>query len=156
MVSFLLSVLLCGFFLIVCFTLCFLSYCLFYFVCFLSVFKSSLGVLPHSGFYFRGAWPQSVAEARRPVSILPVHASQSRQRVFAYHSQRKLVQLLAGSRCLQRGHELHTVIIIIIIINPLTARVVWAPQMISQPVSFIFPCSPLPSGTCRTQGLSIP
>ena len=46
--------------------------------------------------------------------------------------------------------------IIIIIIYRLTARVVGAPQMISQPVSSIFPCSPLPSGTCRTPGLSIP
>ena len=46
-------------------------------------------------------------------------------------------------------------IIIIIIINPLTARVVGAPQMILQPVFSIFPCSPLPSGTCRTPGLSI-
>ena len=44
----------------------------------------------------------------------------------------------------------------IIIINPLTARVVGAPQMILQPVSSIFPCFPLPSGTCRTPGLSIP
>ena len=44
---------------------------------------------------------------------------------------------------------------IIIIINPLTARVVGALQMILQPVFSIFPCSPLPSGTCRTQGLSI-
>ena len=47
-------------------------------------------------------------------------------------------------------------IIIIIIINPLTARVVGAPQMILQPVFSIFPCSPLPSGTLRTPGLSIP
>ena len=45
---------------------------------------------------------------------------------------------------------------IIIIINPLTSRVVGAPQMILQPVFSIFPCSPLPSGTCRTPGLSIP
>ena len=45
---------------------------------------------------------------------------------------------------------------IIISINPLTARVVGAPQMIFQPVFSIFPCSPLPSGTCRTPGLSIP
>ena len=45
---------------------------------------------------------------------------------------------------------------IIIIINPLTARVVGAPQMILQPVFSIVPCSPLPSGTCRTPGLSIP
>ena len=43
---------------------------------------------------------------------------------------------------------------IIIIINP--ARVGGAPQMILQPVFSIFPCSPLPSGTCRTPGLSIP
>ena len=45
--------------------------------------------------------------------------------------------------------------LIIIIIYPLTARVVGAPQMILQPVFSIFPCSPLPSGTCRTPGLSI-
>ena len=44
----------------------------------------------------------------------------------------------------------------IIIINPLTARVVEAPQMISRPVYSILPCSPLPSGTCRTPSLSIP
>ena len=46
--------------------------------------------------------------------------------------------------------------IIIVIIYPLAARVVGAPQMISQPVFSIFPSSPLPSGTCRTPGLSIP
>ena len=45
---------------------------------------------------------------------------------------------------------------IIIIINPLTARVVGAPQMILQPIFSIFPCSPLPSGTCWTPGLSSP
>ena len=45
---------------------------------------------------------------------------------------------------------------IIIIINPLTTRVVGAPWMILQPVFSIFPCSPLPSGTWRTPGLSIP
>ena len=42
------------------------------------------------------------------------------------------------------------------LIYPLTTRVVEAPQMISQPVSSIFPCSPLLSGTWRTPGLSIP
>ena len=46
-------------------------------------------------------------------------------------------------------------VIIVIIIYPLTARVVGAPQTISQPVSSISSCSPLPSGTCRTPGLSI-
>ena len=46
--------------------------------------------------------------------------------------------------------------VIIIIINPSTARVIGAPQMILQPVFSIFPCSPLRSGTCRTPGLSIP
>ena len=39
-----------------------------------------------------------------------------------------------------------------IIINPLSARVVWAPQMILQQVFSIFPCSSLPSGICRTPG----
>ena len=53
-------------------------------------------------------------------------------------------------------HIVVIVVIIIIIINPLTARVVGAPRMILQPVFSIFPCSPLPSGTCRTPGLSIP
>ena len=47
-------------------------------------------------------------------------------------------------------------VIIINIINPLTMRVVGAPQMILQPVFSIFPCSRLPSGTCWTPGLSIP
>ena len=42
------------------------------------------------------------------------------------------------------------------LIYPLAAWVFGAPQMISQPVSSIFPCSPLPSGTCRTPILSIP
>ena len=55
------------------------------------------------------------------------------------------------------GHRKRVcIIIIIIIINPLTARVVGVPQMILQPVFSIFPCSPLLSGTCRTPGLSIP
>ena len=39
---------------------------------------------------------------------------------------------------------------VFIIIYPLNTRVVGAPQMISQPVSSTFLCSPLPSGTCRT------
>ena len=45
---------------------------------------------------------------------------------------------------------------IIIIIHSLTTRVIWAPQMISQLFSSIFPCYPLPSGTWWTAGLSIP
>ena len=45
---------------------------------------------------------------------------------------------------------------VFIIINPLTARVIGAPQMILQPVFFHFPSSPLSSGTCQTPGLSIP
>ena len=59
-------------------------------------------------------------------------------------------RLLTKRRITNRGA------FIIIIINPLTARVVGAPQVILQPVFSIFPCSPLPSGTCRTPGLSIP
>ena len=50
------------------------------------------------------------------------------------------------------GHFSHRVIII----YPLTARVVGAPQMISQPVSSILPCSPRHPWTWRTPGLSIP
>ena len=41
------------------------------------------------------------------------------------------------------------------LIYPLTTRVVGTPRMISQPVSSIFPCSPLPSETWRTPSLSI-
>ena len=48
-----------------------------------------------------------------------------------------------------RHHHYH-------IINPLPAGVVGAPHMILQPVFSIFPCSPLPCGTCRTPGKSIP
>ena len=40
------------------------------------------------------------------------------------------------------------------LICPLTTRVVGAPQMTSRTVSSIFPCSPLPSETRRTPGLS--
>ena len=56
------------------------------------------------------------------------------------------------------GHDrqLNFKSVVFIIIYPLTARVVGAPQMILQPVSSIFPCSSLPSATCRTPGLSIP
>ena len=42
------------------------------------------------------------------------------------------------------------------LIYPLSTRVAGAPQMILQPVSSLFPCSPLPSGTWQTPGLSIP
>ena len=75
-------------------------------------------------------------------------------------------QEVGGNRLWKRvdilAHHFHSPtyrclrIIIISIINPLTARVVGALQMILQPVFSIFPCSPLPSVTCRTSGLSIP
>ena len=42
------------------------------------------------------------------------------------------------------------------VIYPLTAGIVGAPQITSKPVSSIFLCSPLPSGTWRTPSLSIP
>ena len=54
------------------------------------------------------------------------------------------------------GQRLYYNRIRFIIIYPLTARVVGAPQMISQPVFSIFPCSPLLTGTWRTLGLPIP
>ena len=46
--------------------------------------------------------------------------------------------------------------VIIIIIYPLTARVVGAPQIISQPVSFIFPCSPLALWDLELQACTFP
>ena len=54
------------------------------------------------------------------------------------------------------GNSLALLLISLSMTYPLTARVVGAPQMISQPVSSILPCYPLPSGTWRTLGLSIP
>ena len=61
-----------------------------------------------------------------------------------------LVSVLQYQSPLQISHSSHH------LIYPLSARVVGTPQMILQPVSSIFPCSPLPSGTWRTPGLSIP
>ena len=57
-----------------------------------------------------------------------------------------------------KGFHAHSVTqeCIIIIIYPLTGRVFGAPQIISQSVSSIFPCSPLPSVTWWTPGLSGP
>ena len=57
-------------------------------------------------------------------------------------------------RAFHQSTQYHMVIIIItisiiIIIYPLTSRVVGAPQMISQPVSFIFPCFPLDLANSR-------
>ena len=48
-------------------------------------------------------------------------------------------------------HLWRTYVGIIIIINPLTARVVEAPQMILQPVFSIFLCFPLPLGLAELQ-----
>ena len=46
--------------------------------------------------------------------------------------------------------------LIIVIISPLTMRVIGAPQMILQPVSSIFLCSLLPSGNWRTPACPFP
>ena len=77
--------------------------------------------------------------------------------IFRGHSTREPVSSRVTYFILRAYTEISVshIIIIIIIINPLTARVVGAPQMILQPVFSIFPCSPLTSGTCRTPGLSI-
>ena len=53
--------------------------------------------------------------------------------------------LCARARCLSGN------VLITIIINPSTARVVGAPQMILQPVFSIIPCSPLPLGLAKLQ-----
>ena len=52
-------------------------------------------------------------------------------------------------------HMVIIIIIIIIIIYLLNVKIVGAPQLILQPVSSIFPCSPLASWTWRIPGLSI-
>ena len=57
---------------------------------------------------------------------------------------------------LKRHFDIRSELFIVIIIYPLTTRVFGAPQMISQPVFSIFPCSPLPSWTWRSPGLSVP
>ena len=44
----------------------------------------------------------------------------------------------------------------IIIINPLSVRIIEAPQIVLQLMFSISSYSPLPSGTCRAPGLSIP
>ena len=74
--------------------------------------------------------------------------NQTKQNSCSNHSTLKKVE--------RENKNIRLFIIIIIIIYPLTMRVVGAPQMILQPVSSIFPCSPLPSGTWQTPGLSIP
>ena len=53
------------------------------------------------------------------------------------------------------AHAAARAVALISLIYPLPTKVVGAPQMISQPDSSIFPCSPLPCGTWRTPGLSI-
>ena len=50
----------------------------------------------------------------------------------------------------------YIIVIIIMNIYPLTARVAEAPQMISQPVSSIFPVLHCPLGLWQTPGMSIP
>ena len=68
-----------------------------------------------------------------------------------YNDRRSMTSCCTQSKCCVCVAELSSRLLhyfgllIIVIIYPVTARVVGAPQMISQPVSSIFPCSPLPS-----------
>ena len=91
------------------------------------------------------------------------HLCSQHRAVFTRFKQRRLKLLPCSDEqnlprlqqtCFKRSARLYRgrQYFIIIIINPLTARVVGAPQMILQPDFPIFPCSPLPSGTCRTPG----
>ena len=65
----------------------------------------------------------------------------SHQRALA-----KLIHFLKNTRILSFTYLIYS----------LTTRIIGAPQITSQPVSFIFLCSPQPSGTWWTPGLSIP
>ena len=79
------------------------------------------------------------------------------QAIYSYiQTECKINQEYFFAFTLCNTHRHRKIIIIIIIINPFTAGVTGAPQMILQPVFPIFPCFPLPSGTCQTPGLSIP
>ena len=94
-------------------------------------------------------------EMRR--QVMAANESRLAQAVLI-HEQQLIAILLLREKKSRRRSKRNTALgcIIIIIIYPLTARVVGAPHMILQQVFSIFPCSPLPSGTCRTLGLSIP
>ena len=84
--------------------------------------------------------------------------------IWLSHRTSRISRLVASdNRCRDEEYtpvlhfnRLDSIFSIIIIINPWTARVVGASQIIMQPVCSIFPCSALPSGTCRSPGLSIP
>ena len=91
----------------------------------------------------------------QPLQVCPPHSAQAHP---AGHHWVRIWVAAEQARYTSgwRGEASVCVCIIIIIIYPLTARVVGAPQMISQAVSSIFPCSPLSSGTWWTPSLSIP
>ena len=67
-----------------------------------------------------------------------------------------MTKLSEWSTLIRYSNNRPVVIHHLIIIYPLIVRVAGTPHMISQPASSIFPCSPLPSGTWWTPGLSIP
>ena len=78
---------------------------------------------------------------------MTVSASQQNVNAIQHPADMVLIDWKWGS-CIDTVHYHHHL--------SLTARVIGAPQIISQPVSSISPCSPLPSGTWRTRGVSIP
>ena len=86
-------------------------------------------------------------------SLKRAHACEHKRQSTKVHKIHRSVSNDSTTRiCIVQYNTTHTIFIIIYF---LTARVVGAPKMISQPVFSIFSCSPLPSGTCRTPGLSI-
>ena len=94
--------------------------------------------------------PTYILSTDLPYPILRLSASTSRQNC-ALKSH-----FPSAANHQQLSLNLPTDVIIIIVIYSLIARVVGAPQMISQPRSSIFLCSSLPSGTLRLQGQSNP
>ena len=102
----------------------------------------------------RGSFQHSYVQPH-PWSIL--HRSWRCHRLADYHPKNTphcsnilMSSHIFGPSCIGRSTAT-----IIIISYPLTVRAVGAPQMISQPIFSIFPCSSLPSWTLRTPGLSI-
>ena len=85
-----------------------------------------------------------------PEQLQPVRTSKSKV-ISGTKKKFFLIQRVSAMFASQAKTQL-----IIIIIYPSTVRVAGAPQMFLQPVSSIFPCSPLPSGTWRTQACPFP
>ena len=117
------------------------------------VIWSLVGIMEHCSLWTPPPLPQ-------PPRSYPLHPplpdQHNREFVNEYNVSDMLTKYRDGPcLCLAIYYRISMSFLLLLLICPLTVRVVGAPQMISQPVSSIFPCSSLPSRTWRTPGLSI-